>query len=303
MIHQLLARLLPNDYFLHHRDYFEAWQTIKLPSQQAAPADISQALEFLRPTACAHPLIRIGGDLDGAYLIPDDLEGIKACFSPGTDNKTSFETELAQRFSIPSLMCDGSVEREQLQLVEAMHSFEKRWLKDYDDATTYSLDQWVASSPYAEQGDLLLQIDIEGGEYAALQFASLSILRRFRIIAMELHGLERLDDVRFLNLKFMPLMQKLTASFDLVHLHANNYLPAVNHGGHWVPPILELTFLRQDRNPNPGYPPQLPHELDIINVRHKPLTGLQHIWRESIAEHDTTASAAAPAVDRNDQSQ
>ncbi len=278
MIHKLLTRLLPNDFFLRRRDYFEAWQAMRLPKRKAAAEDVRYALDWLRPVACAHPLIRIGGDRDGAYLIPDDLAGIQACFSPGTDNKTSFETELALSFAIPSLMCDGSVERQQLQLVEGMHHFQKRWLKDYDDPTTSSLDRWVGDSPYGRTGDLLLQIDIEGGEYAALMYASHSVLERFRIIAMELHGLERLDDLRFLNLQFVPLMQKLAASFDLVHLHANNCLAAVDHYGHRVPPILELTWLRKDRNREATHPPQLPHPLDVVNVNHRPLVPLQPIW-------------------------
>ena len=279
MIHQLLARLLPNDYFIQHRDYFEAWQTLRLAKQPAHPTDIRHALEALRPVPCAHPLIRIGGDQDGAYLIPDDLAGIAACFSPGTDNKTRFESELAEHYAIPSLMCDGSVQRSQLQLVEGMHSFETKWLKDFDNATTTSLDQWVANSPYAGAKDLLLQIDIEGGEYPALLYASHSTLQRFRIIAMELHGLERLDDLRFLNLRFMPLLQKLTGAFDLVHLHANNCLPAVDLGGAQVPPIVEITFLRRDRNRNAQRPPQMPHPLDVVNVPHKPLVDLAPIWQ------------------------
>ena len=279
MIHQLLARLLPNDYFIQHRQYFEAWQTLRLPKQPAQVADIRHALDLLRPVACAHPLIRIGGDRDGAYLIPDDLEGIAACFSPGTDNKTRFESELAERYAIPSLMCDGSVERSQLQLVEGMHSFETKWLKDFDNATTTSLDRWVADSPYAAAEDLLLQIDIEGGEYPALLHASHSPLQRFRIIAMELHGLERLDDLLFLNLRFMPLLQKLTAAFDLVHLHANNCLPAVDLGGPRVPPIVEITFLRRDRNRHAQRPPQMPHPLDVVNLPHKPLVDLAPIWQ------------------------
>lgn len=279
MIHQLLARLLPNDYFLQHRHYFEAWQTLRLAKQKAQLADIRHALEALRPVPCAHPLIRIGGDQDGAYLIPDDLAGIAACFSPGTDNKTHFESELAERFAIPSLMCDGSVQRSQLQLVEGMHHFETKWLKDFDNSSTTSLDQWVADSPYATGEDLLLQIDIEGGEYAALLYTSNSTLLRFRIIAIELHGLERLDDRRFLNLCFMPLMQKLTSAFDLVHLHANNCLPSVDLGGPRVPPIVEITFLRRDRNREAQRPPQMPHPLDVVNVPHRPPVDLASIWQ------------------------
>lgn len=245
---------------------------------KAAPSDVLHALEWLRPVACAHPMIRIGGNSDGAYLIPKDLEGIRACFSPGTDNKTGFEAELAQHFCIPSMMCDGSVQRQELSLIENMQSFDQRWLRDYDDSKTYSLDQWIASSPYAEAGDLLLQIDIEGGEYAALLFASNSVLNRFRIIALELHGLGRLDDMRFLNLKFMPLVQKLSTNFDLVHIHANNCLPPVEQAGRPVPPIMELTYLRKDRNRNADHPPQLDHPLDVLNVSHNPRIPLEPIW-------------------------
>ena len=59
-----------------------------------------------KPSPCE--LIRIGGNSDGAYLVPDDLEGVQACFSPGVCNFKKFEDELATRFGIKSYMCDFS---------------------------------------------------------------------------------------------------------------------------------------------------------------------------------------------------
>lgn len=32
------------------------------------------------------PLIRLGGNSGGGYIIPDDLENISACFSPGVSD-------------------------------------------------------------------------------------------------------------------------------------------------------------------------------------------------------------------------
>jgi len=32
-------------------------------------------VEFLKPKPCPVPLVRIGGNRDGAYLVPDDLAG------------------------------------------------------------------------------------------------------------------------------------------------------------------------------------------------------------------------------------
>ena len=52
----------------------------------AAPtAEIVEVFQLLKPKASKTPLIRIGGDGDGSYLVPDDLEGITACFSPGVN--------------------------------------------------------------------------------------------------------------------------------------------------------------------------------------------------------------------------
>ena len=40
-------------------------------------------------------LLRIGGDSDGGYLLPDDLENISSCFSPGVSDIFDFEFTLA----------------------------------------------------------------------------------------------------------------------------------------------------------------------------------------------------------------
>ncbi len=47
--------------------------------------------DVLRPFDVGHPLIRIGAFSDGGYLVPSDLQGIKACFSPGVSQQSSFE--------------------------------------------------------------------------------------------------------------------------------------------------------------------------------------------------------------------
>jgi hypothetical protein len=37
----------------------------------------------INPVITEHELMRLGADHDGGYLIPNDLDGITACFSPG----------------------------------------------------------------------------------------------------------------------------------------------------------------------------------------------------------------------------
>ena len=77
-------------------------------STAAATAEVVEVFEFLKPKASKTPLIRIGGDADGSYLVPDDLDGIAACFSPGVNRIKYFEDFLADRYGIQSHMCDFS---------------------------------------------------------------------------------------------------------------------------------------------------------------------------------------------------
>src|SRR5580692_6161639 len=62
----------------------------------------------LRPVLTDKKLIRVGGDEDGGYLVPDDIDGIVACFSPGVGPVAAFEGALASR-GINCYLADGSV--------------------------------------------------------------------------------------------------------------------------------------------------------------------------------------------------
>jgi hypothetical protein len=46
-------------------------------------SDLIDLIRSLHPIDSGVPLIRLGPDGDGGYLIPDDLNGIQYCFSPG----------------------------------------------------------------------------------------------------------------------------------------------------------------------------------------------------------------------------
>ena len=71
-------------------------------STGAATDEIVAVFELLKPKASKTPLIRIGGDMDGSYLVPDDLDGIAACFSPGVNRIKYFEDFLTDRYGIQS---------------------------------------------------------------------------------------------------------------------------------------------------------------------------------------------------------
>jgi len=244
-----------------------------------------EVLEFLRPKPCPVELLRFGGKHDGAYLLPLDVEGVVACFSPGVKNKKSFEDELAAAYGIRSCMCDKSsdVELFRTPMIEGSQSFRKVWLDTFDSEESVTLERWVREEA-GQEGDLLLQMDIEGAEYRILLAAEPELLQRFRIIVMELHGLQKMNDPAVLFGVLLPMVRKLAARFVCVHAHPNNASVQfrARPTGVACPRLLEITLLRKDRLParsKAGGTVLLPHPLDIPrNAGGKPPIFLDDWW-------------------------
>ena len=75
-----------------------------------------------------HKLLRIGGEGDGAYLVPDDLTGITSCYSPGVSNKKLIEDELLEKFDIGRHICDFTSDAEKLKTpLKSKQTFAKKW--------------------------------------------------------------------------------------------------------------------------------------------------------------------------------
>ena len=241
----------------------------------------------MRPQPCPVRLVRLGGEYDGAYLVPDDLEGVVACFSPGVNNTKAFEDELAARYGIRSHLCDFTSDAHSLTtpLLTGMQTFEKKWL-DVDGAPdSISLDEWVAARE--PTGDLILQMDIEGAEFRNILGSTRETLRRFRVIVIEVHGVHATRDTDFYSNSVGPLMRRFHEEFVCVHAHPNNCCGEVVHGesGMNLPGPLELTFLRRDRfvniDPAAMMAPSFPHPEDILrNVPANPPLFLNQAWSD-----------------------
>ena len=70
---------------------------------------IDKLISLLKPYDTEIPLIRIGLENDGGYLIPNILNKIKFCFSPGVGKSSNFEKHL-EKFGITSFLADNSVD-------------------------------------------------------------------------------------------------------------------------------------------------------------------------------------------------
>ena len=248
---------------------------VKFSSNSELSSSREQVLGLLRlmkPVASPKPMVRLGPAGDGGYLVPDDLEDIKACFSPGVSDEAGFELSFASR-GVPCFLADASVPEAPVKHENIF--FEPLFLGPTSDSKRFiSLEDWVNQKELGA-GDLVLQMDIEGAEYEVLTSAPLQILKRFRLIAIELHHFEFILTNKFSALGFEAFIRRLLENFEVVHIHPNNNRRPVLHKGIEIPPVIEMTLLRKDRfsGNRSSEPVALPHHLDSGNSpRRKHLT-------------------------------
>jgi len=235
---------------------------------------LQEIAKSLYPVKSGHELRRIGAFFDGGYLVPDDLQGVRACFSPGVSDTASFEGHLLENYGIPSHLADYSVDTAPTGFNPK--SFKKKFIGPLDDGNYLTLDSWVEGANEAP-GDLILQMDIEGSEYLSILAVSQETLKKFRIIIIEIHDIESWGEVAFFRV-VENFFKKLLMDFCIVHNHPNNCCGVVDLGGFLAPRVFELTLLRKDRVVDGEYRFDFPHPLDRPNLLDRPDLILPRNW-------------------------
>lgn len=253
---------------------------------QPLSSDDWRLIDVLRPKKSPVSLVRVGGTGDGAYLIPNDLVGIKACYSPGVNNRKDFEDELLMNYGIDCHMCDYSSDPRNFKTpLKTGQTFKKKWLSVSKGEDNISLNDWISELTPDKSDDLILQMDIEGAEYQNIINTDESILTRFRIIVIELHGLRGCNSKSTFDQNIGPLLNKLDKHFKYIHLHPNNCSKEFVLTGSELNlcDIMEVTFLRRDRwgliPEEDWHLPMLPHPNDIsFNVPDEPPIFMNENW-------------------------
>jgi hypothetical protein len=212
----------------------------------------------LQPVETGVNLVRIGGNGDGAYLIPEDLVGISTCLSLGSGGVASFELGL-EKYAIRSIIVDNNPDMLPINFPTSGKWMTKN-VSSFKSGDSITLDQLIEG----ENGsaDILLQMDIEGSEYEALSSISSSNLNRLRIIVVEFHySFEWIFEHNW-NWYYSKIFQRLLENHVVVHAHPNNSGGHFFYAGIKYPNIMEVTLLRRDRIVALGEPIHSSHFLD-----------------------------------------
>ena len=237
-------------------------------------ADLHHFFSMINPVSTDKQLIRIGDYADGGYLIPEDLEGIDTCFSPGVSIEASFEFELANR-KIKSFLADYSVDSPPVS--HELFDFEKKYLGVENNEIYMTLESWM-NNKAPNCSESILQMDIEGAEYSVIYQTPIDVLKKFRIMVIEFHGLNNIFSPGGYDLIYLTF-KKILSEYEIVHIHPNNVWAPISNGLYEVPPLIEFTFLRKNRIELMSPCRTFPNVLDIKNVETKPDFALPDCWR------------------------
>jgi hypothetical protein len=250
------------------------------PGKTSRRFDMLKLIEGLKVVPIHEELLRVGPDRDGGYLVPDVLDGIDYCFSPGVADCSEFELQLAKR-GIKVFMADKSVQSP--SDVHENFNFIEFYISSINSPVEQliTLDAWYEQKlntiPSATSPEAILQMDVEGDEYQVLHSISNVLLSRFRVIIIEFHKLYQLAD-RFSFSLMAPAIEKLLKSHSVVHIHPNNNRKSIKIFGLKIPATLEITFLRNDFLTKSKKKLNFPHPLDQKSVPSKRDLILPKCW-------------------------
>lgn len=216
--------------------------TAERSTQSASKAH--RLADLLRPDPDIDvPLVRLGPDVDGGYVLADDLD-VDIAVSVGVGPECGADEDLARR-GVHVCQFDHTVDGTPSR--QSGIRFHKLGVASGEpDHNTRALDDLLLMAGVQGGGDALLLMDAEGAEWGALAAVSDGALESLRQIALEIHGIdlviadERADWA-------IDVLERLSRTHCLVASHGNNFGCYFNFGPILMPSVVETTWVRRDR--------------------------------------------------------
>ena len=217
----------------------------------------------LRPVVTNMELLRVGGNLDGSYLVPRSQYAYDGVVSPGVGQTFEFESEIMGN-ECRVVLIDGTVD-EPVNLPKNFIFLSKMLGTSSDLKDSFISLKSVTKDYFPLANSLVLQMDIEGGEYGVLNSLEADALAPYSLVLVEFHQFHKLQESRLWNSAIEGAIKALEKDFLLVHTHPNNA------GGFFVwkfrkmPKVVETTWVKKSKVSAVHGFAKLPHPLDRRN--------------------------------------
>jgi hypothetical protein len=178
--------------------------------------------------------VRLGKEYDGGYIIAEIPNvNYKTFLAGGIENDISFEEDFINKYQdqdIKSFAFDGQIEK--LPKDGLNISFVKKNIGSVNNQKITNLHDIIN-----ETDNIMVKMDIEGGEIDWLKSLSDEQMNKFEQIVMEFH-------TPFGNYE-KEVFDKINKNHYLIHFHPNNCCGVRNHRNVIIPNLFECTYLHK----------------------------------------------------------
>jgi hypothetical protein len=210
---------------------------------EAFGRDSRRILSNLRPqTVIGYRKVRLGKDADGGYTCIDDFTGFDTAFSFGINDDISWDCDAANR-GLKIYQFDHTVSD------PAPHDtrmiFAPKRIDRHSGSDTQSLSDLIREhDKRAERPNLILKMDIEGGEWDVFDATPEEELARLGWIVCELHYFQGLAERRHREIVERTLA-KLGRRFAAIHVHSNVWGGYTSIANTVISNVVEVTFVNR----------------------------------------------------------
>lgn len=201
---------------------------------------IDKIERIFRPVYTEYPLIRIGQEGDGGYLIVNNKFNTSLILGYGVNDDASFENQLTEHFGIDAYVFDHTIDKP--PEMGPRVKYIKEGISDRDEKDVKSLKYHMDKYLKNDGSFCILKMDVEGAEWKSLKNADLS---RVSQIILEMHDMGTEAD--------FDLIKKINTDFYLISIHGNNYGGYCSSRGKKFPKVIECTWVRKEFIHNPVY--------------------------------------------------
>lgn len=207
------------------------------------------------------PLVRIGGNADGGYVMLDDLGEIDACLSFGIGQNISWEQGMLKKNTGKIYCYDPMIES--LPVNDRRLLFFKQGISGCDSSSgIYKTMKTIINETGIHSDNLILKMDVEGAEWEFIQSTDSKIFSLFKQMTFELHDLTDMSRKE----EILECLSKLRETHIPVWVHGNNAGAAEISGNYVVPEMLEITYARKEDYVFSEKPYSCPLSIDFPNI-------------------------------------
>jgi hypothetical protein len=238
-----------------------------LPQVARNRTDTKKSFDFdpscLKVYTSPFPLIRMGRDLDGGYVMSHlpFIQPYDLLLGAGVGGDISFELQFCDTyFSVQCFLFDGTLN----QLPEGQRDHPRIHHVQKNIGPEETALETNLHSYFQKHNNIFLKMDIEGAEYPWLYTLSETQLSKLAQIVIEFHNPQ--------SALHQEVFNKLNKTHYLVHIHGNNHEGFTEHHNIMTPLVFECTYLNKKffHQPPTLNTQPLPGPLDFPNNIDKP---------------------------------